>query len=62
LRGGFSGLPEPSWAQVLARSQACAPWTFEHLEVDTFGMTAGQIADRVCAYAESHRDGNASLR
>jgi predicted kinase len=52
---GFSRLPDPSWTQVLDRARAYAPWTFEHLEVDTFGMAVRQVGDRVCVYAEDRR-------
>jgi predicted kinase len=50
-RRAFAWLPDPSWAQVLDRSQSYAPWNCEHLEVDTRDITVGEVSDRVCAYA-----------
>ena len=47
----FVWLPEPSWQQVLARSQNYAPWNCEHLEVDTLNTPVGEVCDQVCAYA-----------
>jgi hypothetical protein len=48
---GFSRLPEPSWAQV--QSRAYAPWTREHLEVDTVATSVSDVCDRICAFASA---------
>jgi predicted kinase len=48
---GFSRLPEPSWAQVLRRDYA--PWTCEHLDVDTLTTSVSEVSDRICAYASA---------
>jgi predicted kinase len=48
---GFSRLPEPSWAQVQSRDYA--PWTCEHLEVDTLGTSVSEVSDRICTFASA---------
>lgn len=50
---GFSRLPEPSWAQVLDRSRDYVPWDGDHLVVDTFGISVGDVRDRICAVASA---------
>lgn len=46
---GFSHVSEPTWADVHRRRAEYAPWTDDHVEIDTSSQTLHEIADAVVA-------------
>lgn len=44
---GLRHVGEPSWAQVLSRASAYAPWVDDHLELDAAVMPLEDLADAV---------------
>lgn len=56
LRGrdrGFTHVPEPEWGQVQIRGPEYAPWTDEHLVLDTAVLSVDDVATAVISQVNS---------
>ncbi|MFT4235660.1 MAG: AAA family ATPase [Microbacterium sp.] len=50
---GFVHVTEPTWADVEQRSAGYAPWTDQHLEIDTSALEPETVVDIVLRYVAS---------